>query len=177
MQLLFFGNGPDLDIRPMENDQQAHAYFTLPENSKISVFEPHMHAPGVRMCLEAVWGTTVQTLNCAGYDHNWVRVYKYADDAAPLLPKGTILHLTGYFNNSPSNSNVPDPRNWSGSGHRSVDNMFINLMQAVYLDDEEFASAVAEREAMHESNGGLDIGCVLCGLEDESETAGGNNNN
>ena len=177
MQLLFFGNGPDLDIRPMDNDQQAHAYFTLPENSKISVFEPHMHAPGVRMCLEAVWGTTVQTLNCAGYDHNWVRVYKYADDAAPLLPKGTILHLTGYFNNSPSNPNVPDPRNWSGSGHRSVDNMFINLMQAVYLDDEEFASAVAEREALLESKGGLDIGCVLCGLEDESETAGGNNNN
>ena len=55
--------------------------------------------------------------------------------------------------------------------------MFINLMQAVYLDDEEFASAGAEREAMLESNGGLDIGCVLCGLEDESETAGGNNNN
>jgi len=177
MELLFFGNGPDLDIRSMDNDQQAHAYFTLPENTKISVFEPHMHAPGVRMCLEAVWGTTVQTLNCAGYDHNWVRVYKYADDAAPLLPKGTILHLTGYFNNSPSNPNVPDPRNWSGSGHRSVDNMFINLMQAVYLDDEEFAGAVAEREAMLESKGGLDIGCVLCGLEDESETAGGNSNN
>ena len=40
-----------------------------------------------------------------------------------------------------------DPRNWSGSGHRSVDNMFINLMQALYLNDEEFAAAVAEREA------------------------------
>ena len=56
MQLLFFGNGPDLDIRPMEADQRADAYFTLPENSKISVFEPHMHAPGVRMCLEGGLG-------------------------------------------------------------------------------------------------------------------------
>ena len=77
MQMIFFGNGPDLDIRPMDSDQRADAYFTLPENAKISVFEPHMHAPGVRMCMEAVWGTSVQTLNCAGYDHNWVRVYKY----------------------------------------------------------------------------------------------------
>lgn len=180
MELLFFGNGPDLDIRPMEADQRANAYFTMPENAKISVFEPHMHAPGVRMCLEAVWGTTVQTLNCAGYDHNWVRVYKYQDDAAPLLPKGTILHLTGYFNNSPSNPNVADPRNWSGSGHRSVDNMFINLMQAVYMDDEEFAAAVAEREAALEAEGGSDIGCLLCGAAEQSSdadaAAGGNNN-
>ena len=177
MELLFFGNGPDLDIRPLEADQRHDAYFTMPENAKISVFEPHMHAPGVRMCLEAVWGTTVQTLNCAGYDHNWVRVYKYEDDAAPLLPKGTILHLTGYFDNSPANPNVVDPRNWSGSGHRSVDNMFINLMQAIYLDDEEFAAAVAEREAAVEAGGGADVGCLLCGAAGEragADAGGGN---
>ena len=177
MEFLFFGNGPDLDIRPMEADQRAEAFFTLPRNAKISVFEPHMHAPGVRMCLEAVWGTSVQTLNCAGYDHNWVRVYKYEDDAAPLLPRGTILQLTGYFNNSPTNPNVADPRNWSGSGHRSVDNMFINLMQAVYMDDEEFAAAVAEREARLEAEGGEDIGCLLCGAADRPARtpAGGGN--
>jgi len=177
MQLLFFGNGPDLDIRAMESNQRADAYFTMPENAKISVFEPHMHAPGVRMCLHAIWGSTARTLNCAGYDHNWVRVYKYEDDAAPLLPKGTVLHLTGYFDNSPTNPNVPDPRNWSGSGHRSVDNMFINLMQALYLDEEEFAQAVAEREAMLDAGDVAgDIGCITCGSDGgESDAAGGGN--
>ena len=176
MQLLFFGNGPDLDIRAMESNQRADAYFTMPENAKISVFEPHMHAPGVRMCLDAIWGSTVRTLNCAGYDHNWVRVYKYEDDAAPLLPKGTVLHLTGYFDNSPANPNVPDPRNWSGSGHRSVDNMFINLMQAIYLDEEEFAQAVAEREAMLDAGDVVgDIGCLTCDSAGESDAAGGGN--
>ena len=174
MEFLFFGNGPDIDIRPMEDNQRMDAYFTLPENTKVSVYEPHMHAPGVRMCLEAVWGTTVQTLNCSGYDHNWVRVYTYEDDAAPLLPKGTILHLTGYFNNSQTNPNVADPRNWSGSGHRSVDNMFINLLQAIYMDDEEFAAEVARREAeLRLTGGGTDIGCLLCGEADPSETADG----
>ena len=74
----------------------------------------------MRMCLEAIWGFNIQTLNCAGYDHNWVRGYTYADDAAPLLPKGTILHIIGYMDNSPANKNVPDPRNWQGSGNRSV---------------------------------------------------------
>ena len=173
MEFLFFGNGPDIDIRAMEDNQRMDAYFTLPENTKISVYEPHMHAPGVRMCLEAVWGTTVQTLNCSGYDHNWVRVYKYEDDAAPLLPKGTILHLTGYFNNTQTNPNVEDPRNWSGSGHRSVDNMFINLLQAIYMDDEEFAIEVARREQLRLTSGITDIGCLLCGEADPAARAGG----
>ena len=177
MQLLFFGNGPDLDIRPMESNQRADAYFTMPENAKISVFEPHMHAPGVRMCLDAIWGSTVRTLNCAGYDHNWVRVYKYEDDAAPLLPKGTVLHLTGYFDNSPANPNVPDPRNWSGSGHRSVDNMFINLMQAILPRRRGVSrQAVAEREAMLDAGDVVgDIGCITCDSDDGSDAAGGGN--
>ena len=142
------------------------AYFTLPENAKIGIFEPHMHAPGVRMCLEAIYGITVQTLNCAGYDHSWVRVYTYADDAAPLLPKGTILRITGYFNNSPSNPNVPDPRNWSGGGHRSVDQMFINLMRGVYMTDEEFSEALTERRNLLDlADGETVLGCPLCGTE------------
>ena len=171
-----FGSGVDLDIEPMDADQRVETYFTLPENAKISVFEPHMHAPGVRMCLDAVYGTAVETLNCAGYDHSWVRVYTYEDDAAPLLPKGTILKLTGYFNNSPSNPNVADPRNWSGAGMRSVDQMFINIMRGVYLDDERFQAELAKRRrALGLPAGAMVVGCPLCGaIDDEpAEAVGG----
>ena len=170
-----FGNGVDLDIEAMDPDQQMDAYFTLPEHARITIFEPHLHGPGVRMCLEAIWGHTVETLNCAGYDHNWVRVYNYADEAAPLLPKGTILRITGYFNNSPTNPNVPDPRNWSGGGHRSVDQMFINLMRGVYLSDEEFAQELADRrESLSLQAGDTVIGCPLCGVDaQDGELAGG----
>ncbi len=128
------------------------------------------------MCVEAIWGVTTRTLNCAGYDHNWVRIYNYEDNAAPLLPKGTILHLIGYFDNSPSNPNVADPRNWSGAGHRSVDNMFINLMQGTYLTDEEFAVEVERRREYLRLTGdpGGDIACPLCG-QNRTVTAGGAN--
>ena len=161
-----FGNGVDLDIEAMDPDQTMEAHFTLPENTLITIYEPHMHAPGVRMCLDAIYGITVETLNCEGYDHSWVRVYNYDDDVAPLLPKGTILRITGYFNNSPSNPNVPDPRNWSGGGHRSVDQMFINLMRRVYLTAEEFAEELAKRrEALDLAAGETVIGCPLCGIE------------
>ena len=157
------GNGVDISIRPMEANQQLHAYTVLQENTKITSFEPHLHAPGARMCLEAIWGYNIQTLTCAGYDHNWVRGYEYADDAAPLLPKGTILHIIGFMDNSPTNKNVPDPRNWQGSGNRSVANMFIDLGQGVALSDEQFQKEMAaRREKLRLTRNDVVIGCPLC---------------
>jgi hypothetical protein len=159
------GNGVDIDIRPMEAGQQLHAYAVLNENVKIMSFEPHLHAPGMRMCLEAIWGYNIQTLNCVGYDHNWVRGYHYDDDAAPLLPKGTIVHIIGYMDNSPSNKNVPDPRNWQGSGNRSVANMFIDLGNRVALTDEQFQAEMAKRrERLKLTRNSVVIGCPLCNI-------------
>ena len=157
------GNGVDIDIKPMEANQQLHAYTVLQTHTKITTFEPHLHAPGARMCLEAIWGFNIQTLTCAGYDHNWVRGYAYDDDTAPLLPKGTILHIVGYMDNSPANKNIPDPRNWQGSGNRSVANMFIDLGQGVALTDEQFLEEMAKRrEKLHLTRNDVVIGCPLC---------------
>jgi hypothetical protein len=164
----------DIDLEAMDPDQELESFFVVPEPLKMTIFEPHLHAPGVRMCLEAIWGRTREMLNCVGYDHGWVRVYTYDDDAAPLLPKGTILRLVGYFNNSPSNPNVPDPRNWSGDGQRSVDQMFINLGRGIYLTDEQFEEELAvRREKLGLERGDTVAGCPLCGLFDDTpaETA------
>jgi hypothetical protein len=159
------GNGVDIDIKAMEANQQLHAYTVLQQHTKIISFEPHLHAPGQRMCFEAIWGYNIQTLNCVGYDHNWVRGYDYTDDSAPLLPKGTILHIIGYMDNSPSNKNVPDPRNWQGSGNRSVANMFIDLGMRVALTDEQFQEEMAKRrEHLHLTKNDNVIGCPLCNI-------------
>ena len=160
---LRLGNGIDIDVKPNQANQELHAYAVLQEHTKIIAFEPHLHAPGVRMCLEAVWGHNIQTLNCVGYDHNWVRGYDYTDDSAPLLPKGTILHIVGFMDNSPTNKNVPDPRNWQGSGNRSVANMFIDLGMRVALTDEQFQEEMAKRrEKLHLTKNDNVIGCPLC---------------
>jgi hypothetical protein len=165
------GNGVDIDIRGDESNQRLDAYQVLPEATKIVSFEPHMHAPGVRMCLEAIWGYNVQTLSCTGYDHNWVRVYEFDDDYAPLLPKGTILHIIGYFDQTAANRNVPDPRNWSGSGNRSITNMFIDLGQGLKLTDEQFHQEMARRKDKFKwSANQVIIGCPLCNGEPISAT-------
>src|SRR5437867_4999562 len=139
------------------------AYMTLSQPIKLTVFEPHMHATGVRMCLEAIYGSQVETLNCSGYDHNWVKTYAYEEDAAPLLPRGAILKVTGYFDNTPGNKNVVDPRNWSGLGHRSIDNMLVMIAQGVNLTEEQFAQEVARRRTtLNLTEGQTAPGCPLC---------------
>ena len=161
--ILGLGNGVDISIAGNQDGQELHAYRVLEEHTKIITFEPHLHAPGERMCLEAIWGYTVETLSCVGYDHNWVRGYAYEADAAPLLPKGTILHIVGYMNNTETNPNVPDPRNWQGSGNRSVTNMFIDLGMRVTMNDEQFQQEMADRrQVLNLGPNDHVIGCPLC---------------
>lgn len=165
------GNGMDMDIQPNQANQQLHAYAVLNEHTKIVTFEPHLHAPGMRMCLEAIWGHSIQTLSCSGYDHNWVRGYAYDDDYAPLLPKGTILHLIGYMDTTPANKNVTDPRNWQGSGNRSVANMFLDLGMKLALTDEQFeAEMAARREKLKLTRNKVVIGCPLCTVTGRAHT-------
>jgi hypothetical protein len=159
---LRLGNGIDIDVKPNLAKQELHAYAVLQEHTKIIAFEPHLHAPGVRMCLEAIWGHNIDTLNCVGYDHNWVKQYVYDDDAAPLLPKGTIVHLIGFLDTTPANKNPADPRNWAGGGRRSIANMFIDLGYSVALTEEQFQAEMAKRRAKMKNRNDYDIGCPLC---------------
>ncbi len=164
-RLMPIGTG-EIDIRPNEAGQKVEAFMTLTQPTKVTVFEPHMHAAAVRMCFDAIFGARMETLSCSGYDHSWVRAYQYEDDSAPLLPRGTILRVTGYYDNTSANRNVVDPRNWSGLGHRSIDNMNIMIMQGVALTDEQFQAAVTERRARLKLQPGEDApGCPLCTFE------------
>ena len=88
----------------------------------------------------------------------------------PLLPKGTILHGTGYFDNTPANPGIVDPRNWTGFGHRSVDNMLLHIGRGgIVLSDDQFREEVAARRArLGLAEGETVIGCPLCGVAEFS---------
>ena len=175
---LRLGNGVDMDVKPNTANQELHSYAVLQEHTKIIAFEPHLHAPGVRMCLEAIWGQNIITLNCVGYDHNWVKQYVYDDASAPLLPKGTIVHLIGFLDTTPANKNPADPRNWAGGGRRSIANMFIDLGYSVSLTEEQFQEEMEKRRQNMKSRNEFDIGCPLCwapALPKTQTTAGAQN--
>jgi len=171
------GKGADLDVKPLMANQELHAYAVLQQHTKVVTFEPHLHAAGTRMCLEAIFGTDIQTLSCAAYDHNWVRTYAYTDDAMPLLPKGTILHIIGVLDTSPANRNIVDGRNWSGGGRRSVSNMFHDTLGTyIELNEEQFEREMAERvKELKLTKNDYVIGCPLCmgvSLPEVASTAG-----
>jgi hypothetical protein len=135
-----------LDIPAGQDDVRFDAYMVLDRPAKVLTFEPHMHARGKRMCVEAIYPNgRIEMLNCAGYNHNWVKVYAYDDQVAPLLPERTILHIIGWYDNTAANPRNPEPRNWAGFGSRSIDDMFYNLARIVYLTNDDFNQEVAAR--------------------------------
>jgi hypothetical protein len=148
-----------LPIRNAPNDElevppntvvRTDGYFRLPRNARIDAFQPHMHMRGRAMTLEAVDPASNRTQILSSVDHfdfNWHINYVYADDAAPLLPAGTVLHMIGVHDNTAANRRNPDPNMWVGFGERSVDDMLQVWINVVYLDDAEFQRLVDERKA------------------------------
>ena len=135
----------DLDI-PGGKETVVTALYPMSRAGLVLGFEPHLHSSGRKMCWEALYPSGYQeTLNCAGYNHNWVKVYHYEDEAAPLLPKGTVVKVTAWYDNTSSNPRVADPRNWKGWGSRSIDDMLFLLSRVIWLTDEEYAQEAAAR--------------------------------
>ena len=142
----------DLDIPGGADNVRLDGVYTLTEPWLMTTYEPHLHSSGKRMCVAAVYPNGVrQMLNCSGYNHNWVRTYAYEDDVAPLLPTGTTLHLTAWYDNTAGNPRVVDPRNWKGFGDRSIEDMFGFLPTVVRLTEDEYKRELAARQGKRPS--------------------------
>jgi hypothetical protein len=138
----------ELDIPAGNDNVMRDAFFRLSRPGILMTFEPHLHSSGKRMCMEALYPNGKrEMLSCAGYNHNWVKVYAYEDDVAPLLPSGTVLHFFAWYDNTAKNPRVVDPRNWKGWGNRSIDDMFYHLPRMILLTEDQFKEEVAAREA------------------------------
>jgi hypothetical protein len=81
------------------------------------------------------------------FNFNWMTNYIYADDAAPVYPKGTIIQVSAWYDNTKANPNNPDPDQWVGYGDRTVDEMAHAWMNVVYLTDAEYKAAVDAKKA------------------------------
>ena len=73
--------------------------------------------------------------------------YLYADDAAPLLPKGTIIKIEAWHDNTSANKNNPDPNVWVGYGDRTVDEMAHAWVNVTYMGDDDYKAELAARKA------------------------------
>jgi hypothetical protein len=119
----------------------------LKQAAMLENFQPHMHLRGKGMSLEAILpdGTTRMLSQVDRFDFNWMTNYIYADDAAPILPKGTQLKVTAWYDNTRANKNNPEPDQWVGFGDRTVDEMGHAWINITYMSDEDYAKEIAKR--------------------------------
>ncbi|MGE3957242.1 MAG: hypothetical protein AB7H96_11030 [Vicinamibacterales bacterium] len=137
-----------MDIRP-NSLSMSEGFFTLRENARIESFQPHMHLRGKAMQVTALSPTGQQTVisYISNFDFNWMTTYQYDDDVAPLLPKGTILKVTAWHDNTAAKKSNPDPNQWVGWGDRTVDEMAHAWINIVYMNDADFKAEQDARRA------------------------------
>jgi hypothetical protein len=139
-------NGTEgLDIPP-NSVAYTEGFNVLKENTIITNFQPHFHLRGKAMLVEAIFpdGRTQTISYVKDFNFNWMTNYIYTDDAAPVFPKGTIIKVSAYYDNTKANKSNPDPDQWVGYGDRTVDEMAHAWMNVVYLTDEEYQERVAK---------------------------------
>ncbi|HZP33093.1 MAG TPA: hypothetical protein VFB23_06970 [Candidatus Acidoferrales bacterium] len=137
-----------VDIPP-NSFAETEGFTVLKENTLIENFQPHFHLRGKSMEVQAILpdGSSQIISYVGNFNFNWMTNYIYADDAAPVFPKGTVIHVTAWYDNTRGNKNNPDPDQWVGYGDRTVDEMAHAWMNVEYLTDDEYKTLVAERKA------------------------------
>jgi hypothetical protein len=127
-------------IVPPHSIKSQQGVRVLDRAALITSFRPHMHMRGRAQSLEAIYpdGRRRMLSRVDKYNHNWQISYEFEDDAAPLLPKGTMLLITSTWDNTANNPINPDPRQWVVFGQRGVDEMSHTWIGITYLSDDQY---------------------------------------
>jgi hypothetical protein len=142
------GGAQNIDIPP-HGTFVSQSFHVMKQAGRVENFQPHMHLRGKAMSMEAILpnGTTQMLSHVNNFNFNWHNNYVYADEAAPLLPKGTILRITSWYDNTRANKNNPDPDQWVGFGDRTVDEMGHAWVNITYMSDEDYQAELAKKNA------------------------------
>jgi hypothetical protein len=106
-----------------------------------------MHLRGVYQTLEAIYPDgRREILNKIDFQHRWHTAFTYEEWARPLLPKGTVLITTSWYDNTIDHESNPDPNQWVVYGQRSVDDMAHMWIGMTEIPQEDFEQMVADRE-------------------------------
>jgi hypothetical protein len=145
--------GSPLDIPP-NTVAETENFHVLKQAARLENFQPHMHLRGKAMLLEAILPNgTVQTISyCNNFNFNWMNNYIYTEDAAPVFPKGTIIHVKAWHDNTTAKASNPDPNQWVGWGDRTVDEMAHAWVNVTYISDDDYKEWAAKHKPAGPAN-------------------------
>jgi hypothetical protein len=141
--------GSELEIPP-HSTVMTQGFHSFKTPVRIDSFQPHGHFRLVAKTLEIFYpetGKLEMVSSVSNWTNNWHTSHIYADDVAPLVPRGAVLVVTGYYDNTKENKQNPDPDQWVGLGSRTADEMSHAWIAVTHLDDDAYKRLAAEREA------------------------------
>jgi len=120
---------------------EAEAIFN--DSVKVWTMHPHMHLRGKDMTYTAIYpdGRQEIVLRVPKYDFGWQTDYWLAQPLS--LPKGSKLHVTAHFDNSPANRANPDAAAVVRWGDQTWEEMMIGYI--TYTVDSASVSTIAQR--------------------------------
>jgi hypothetical protein len=141
------GGNRNLDIAP-NSISVGQNFHVMRRAGRVENFQPHMHLRGKAMMVEAILPNGQQQVlsYVPNFEFNWMNNYVFEDDYAPLLPKGTIIKITAWHDNTPAKKSNPDPTQWIGWGDRTVDEMAHAWINITYMGDDDFNKEVEARK-------------------------------
>jgi hypothetical protein len=141
--------GGDLELPP-NGTAMTQGFHSFKTPVRIDSFQPHGHFRLVAKTLEIFYpdtGKLEMLSSVSNWTNNWHTSHIYDEASAPLVPKGAVLVVTGYYDNTRGNKGNPDPDQWVGLGSRTADEMSHAWIAVTHLDDETYARLAKERES------------------------------
>ncbi len=135
-------------IPPGDGNHKVTSCYVLPNDVQAVAYTAHMHFRGKSMTTEAIYpdGHHETIFNVPKYDFRWQETYFLKKQF--VLPKGTKLVTTAYFDNSPNNPLNPDPSKSIRWGEPSNEEMMGFWLAYADLKpvEEKNETALAERQ-------------------------------
>ncbi len=119
---------PGLAIPAGNGNYRVDAALVMKDTVRLAGMRAHMHLRGKSFQFRAVYpnGETEILLDIPKYDFNW-QPYYYLE-TPKLLPAGTRIECTAYYDNSANNPFNPDPASVVRWGPQSWDEMMIGWL-------------------------------------------------
>ena len=111
-------------------NHKVESSITLDRETTMTTLIPHMHVRGKAFEYRVVYptGETQELLRVPRYDFNWQQ--PYVPEKPIVLPKGSRIECTAWFDNSANNPHNPDPKSEVKWGDQSWEEMMIGFFSA-----------------------------------------------
>ncbi len=135
-----YGLQGDIDLAP-HGTAMTQGFHSFDHPVRIDSFQPHGHLRLKAKSIE-IYHPDINRREMvsmvSNWNPGWHLSHMYEDDVAPLVPTGSVIVLTAWYDNTANNPHNPDPDQWVGRGSRTTDEMSHAWIALTHLDEAEY---------------------------------------